>query len=132
MNDREGLKRAVLDRKVKAQKLAEIVKRGEAAGALGEVAMSNDEYPKYLELAYKEDKFPKPKNLIGLNKSLPVAEMEQLMLTHIEAGTEEMKELAWIVGKGGIASERVFVLAPKVEPEADGKKLGSRVEFSLK
>lgn len=141
VNDREGLKRAVLDRKVKAQKLAEIVKRGEAAGALGEVAMSNDEYPKYLELAYKEDKFPKPKNLIGLNKSLPVAEMEQLMLTHIEAGTEEMKELAqrraqaahaWIVGKGGIASERVFVLAPKVEPEADGKKLGSRVEFSLK
>ena len=63
------------------------------------------------------------------------------MLTHIEAGKEEMKELAerraraaqeWIVQQGGIAAERVFVMTPKVEAEADGKKVGGRVEFALK
>jgi uncharacterized protein involved in outer membrane biogenesis len=140
-NDREGLKRAVLDRKVKAQKLAESVKRGDAVSSLQEVIIAPDEYQKYLALAYKEEKFPKPKNLIGFTKSLPVAEMEQLMLTHIEAGKKEMQELAevrarvaqeWIVQKGGIATERVFVLTPKIEAEADGKKVGSRVEFSLR
>ncbi len=141
VNDREGLKRAVLDRKVRAQKSAESVKRGEAVGALREVNISADEYPKYLELAYQEEKFPKPKNLIGFSKSLPVAEMEQLMLTNIDAGKAEMQELAelraqaardWLVEKGAIATDRIFVLAPKIEAEADGKKVASRVEFSLK
>ena len=141
INDREGLKRAVLDRRVRAQKSAESVKRGEAVGALREVNISAEEYPKYLELAYKEATFPKPKNLIGFTKSLPVAEMEQLMLANIDAGKAEMQELAerraqaardWLVDKGTIATERIFVLAPKTEAEADGKKVGSRVEFSLK
>lgn len=140
-NDREGLKRAVLERRVRAQKLAEGAKRGEAGGSLREVRVTSEEYPKYLERAYKEEKFPKPKNLIGLNKSLPVPEMEQLMLANIQAGENEMTDLAnrraqaartWLVEQGGIPAERVFVLAPKVETEADGKKVGSRAEFSLK
>jgi outer membrane protein OmpA-like peptidoglycan-associated protein len=63
------------------------------------------------------------------------------MLTHIDAGKDEMQSLAerraqaarnWLVEKGTIAAERIFVLAPKIEAEADGKKIGSRVEFSLK
>ena len=53
-----------------------------------------DEYAKYLTLAYKEAKFAKPKNLVGLTKSLPVPEMEQLMLANINAGDNEMRELA--------------------------------------
>ena len=38
------------------------------------------EYAKYLKLAYKEEKFPKPRNVIGMAKDLPVPEMEKLML----------------------------------------------------
>lgn len=140
-NDREGLKRAVLERKVKAAKLAEGVKAGEAGGSLRDIELSAEEYPKYLALAYKDEKFPKPKNLVGLTKSLPVPEMEQLMLTNIAAGEDEMRQLAdrrarvardWLHHTGGIAGERLFVLAPKVEAEAEGKKVSSRVEFSLK
>lgn len=140
-NDREGLKRAVLERRVRAQKLAEGAKRGEAGGSLRDIQVTPEEYPKYLERAYKDEKFPKPKNLIGLTKSLPVPEMEQLMLANIPAGGNEMTDLAnrraqaarnWLIEQGGIPAERVFVLAPKVETEADGKKVGSRVEFSLK
>ncbi|HMM54503.1 MAG TPA: DUF748 domain-containing protein [Candidatus Desulfobacillus sp.] len=140
-SDREGLKRAILERRVRAQKLAETAKKGEAGGSLAEARVTDEEYPKYLERAYKEEKFPKPKNLIGFTKSLPVPEMEQLMLANIAAGDDEMRQLAtrraeavksWLVERGGIDAARIFVLASKIESEADGKKLGSRAEFFLR
>ncbi|MBK9521747.1 MAG: DUF748 domain-containing protein [Rhodocyclaceae bacterium] len=140
-SDKEGLKRAVLERRVKTQKLAEITKRGDAGGSLADIQISDAEYPKYLTLAYENESFPKPKNMIGLNKTLPVPEMEQLMLANIDAGPNEMRELAerralaaqdWLVKSGGIPAARVYVLAPKVEPVTDVKKTGNRADFSLK
>ncbi len=126
-HDPEALKRMILERTVKAQKLSESVKKGETVASLDDVELKPDEYEKYLTVIYKDSKFAKPKNMIGLSKSLPVPEMEQLMLANIDAGDSEMRELAelraeaardWLVGQGGVPSERVFVLAPKVEPEA--------------
>lgn len=142
-NDREGLKRAVLDRKVKVQKLSESAKKGEAGGSLDNVVLKPEEYSRYLTLAYNEEKFAKPKNVIGLTKSLPVPEMEQLMLANINAGDDEMLQLAerraraaynWLIELGSIPGDRVFVLEPKVEVEAvaKSKKSGSRAEFSLR
>ncbi len=141
VNDREGLKRAVMERRVKSQKLAELAKQGQAGGTLSEVTISPAEYPKYLELAYKAEKFEgKPRNLIGMTKSLPVPDMEQLMLANLPAGENEMRSLAErranaaresLVAKG-VPTERVFVLQPKVETQTDGKKLAGRVEFSLR
>ncbi|TFH08866.1 MAG: DUF748 domain-containing protein, partial [Nitrosomonadales bacterium] len=138
-NDRDGLKRAILERKVKAQKLSEGVKKGKAGGSLQETSIEPKEYEKFLELAYKEEKFDKPKNAIGLTKDLPAPEMEQLMLANINAGDDELRQLAeqrgkaardWLVEKGSISSDRVFVSEPEMESEADGKKLGSKVKFS--
>jgi hypothetical protein len=140
-HDPEALKHRMLERKVKVQKLAEQVKKGQATGDIDEVELTPDEYPKYLTLAYKEAKFAKPKNLVGLTKSLPVPEMEQLLLANINADDNEMRELAeqragaalnWLVEHGGIPSERIFVLEPKVEVEPDAKKFGGKVEFSLR
>lgn len=140
-HDPEALKRTMLERKVKAQKVSENVKKGEAGGSLEDVELKPEEYAKYLTLAYKEEKFVKPKNVVGLTKSLPVPEMEQLMLANISAGDSEMRELAesramaardWLVEQGGVPGDRVFVLDSKIEAEAGGKKSGSRVEFSLR
>lgn len=140
-HDPEALKHRMLERKVKVQKLAEQVKKGQETGDIDEVELMPDEYPKYLTLAYKEAKFAKPKNLVGLTKSLPVPEMEQLLLANINADDNEMRELAeqraaaalnWLVEHGGIPSERIFILEPKVEVEPDAKKSGSKVEFSLR
>ena len=142
-NDREGLKRAVLDRKIKAQKLSESAKKGEAGGSLDDVELNPEEYGRYLTLAYNEEKFAKPKNVIGFTKSLPVPEMEQLMLANINAGDDEMLQLAerrakaaynWLIEQGSIPSDRVFVIEPKIEAEAgaNSKKSGSRAEFSLR
>lgn len=140
-HDPEALKRTILERKVKAQKLSENVKKGEASDSLEEIELKSEEYAKYLTLAYKEEKFAKPKNVVGLTKSLPVPEMEQLMLANINAGDSEMRDLAerravaartWLVEQGAVPGDRVFVLEPKIGAEADSKKSGSRVEFSLR
>ena len=140
-NDREGLKRAVLERRVKSQKLAEMAKKGESGGSIRDVEISPAEYPKYLELAYKAEKFDgKPRNLIGMIKTLPVPDMEQLMLANLPAGDDEMRSLAerrartardWLAGKG-VPPERMFVLQPRLEQQTDSKKLAGRVEFSLR
>ncbi len=140
-NDPDGLKRAMLDRKVKAQKLSEGAEKGESGGSLQDVSIEPEEYEEFLELAYEEEKFDKPKNAIGLTKSLPVPEMEQLMLANINAGDDELRQLAgqrgkaardWLVEKGGISSDRVFVSEPEIESEVDGKKLGSKAKFTIK
>jgi uncharacterized protein involved in outer membrane biogenesis len=141
LNDPEALKQTLLERRVKALKMSEKIKKGEATGSLDEIELGPEEYAKYLTLAYKEAKFEKPKNVIGLTKSLPIPEMEQLMLANTDAGENELRELAalraavvrdWLIDRGGVAGDRVFVLAPKVEVEADGEKTGSRAEFSLR
>lgn len=140
-NDHDGLKRAILERKVRAQKLSEGVEKGEAGGSLQDVNLEPEEYEKFLELAYEEEKFDKPKNMIGFTKDLPVLEMEQLMLANIKAGDDELRKLAlqrakaardWLVEKGSISIERVFILEPRIESEVDGEKLGSRAKFFIK
>jgi Domain of Unknown Function (DUF748) len=140
-NDPDGLKRAMLDRKVKVQKLSEGAEKGESIGSLQDVSIEPEEYEEFLKLAYKKEKFDKPKNAIGFTKNLPVPEMEQLMLANINAGDDELRQLAeqrgkaardWLVEKGGISNDRVFVSEPEIESDADGKKLGSKAKFTIK
>ncbi len=139
--DREGLKQYLLLRKVKAQKLNEVTKKGSPAVPVDDIVVAPEEYERYLTLAYRAEPFPKPRNLIGMVKSLPVAEMEKLMLTHIQAGDEELRDLASrrahavkdaILRSGTVDAERVFIVEPKgLTPEKKGKLRDSRVEFTI-
>lgn len=138
--DYEGLKQAMLQSKVKAQKIAEETKKGIASGALANITLTPKEYSKYLEIAYKKESFEKPKNAVGLTKSIPDAEMEQLMLTHSAITDSDLQALAenrataarnWLIENGGIPSERIFVVGVH-ENEDSGKKIGSKAEFLLK
>ena len=81
------------------------------------------EYPKYLEMAWRAAKFDKPRNAIGLVKSQPPAEMERMMLAHIEASDAELTALAneraqhvkdWLVETGKVPGERMFIVSPKL------------------
>jgi uncharacterized protein involved in outer membrane biogenesis len=137
--DSEGLKQARLERKVRAQKIAERTRAGVASG--DDTKVSAEEYPALLKRAYDEEKFPKPRNLIGMAKSLPVAEMEKLMLSHIVIADNDMQMLAnrraqaardWLVEQGKVDAARVFLVAPKVQVGAKGDAAGLRAEFSLK
>lgn len=142
VNDREGLKQAMLERKVKAQKLADLIKQGVSAGSVDDVTLAAAEYPALLKRAYQQEKFPKPRNMLGLTKNLPVAEMEKLMLTHIIPSDEDLRDLAnrramavknWLLSNGQIAPDRIFLVAPKLAAEEkNGKGRASRVDFSLR
>lgn len=93
-NDHDALKKALLERMIKTQKISESVKKSQAVGPVDEIALNEEEYERYLTMVYKETDFEKPKNFIGLTKSLPVAEMEQLILTHTQIGDNELHALA--------------------------------------
>ncbi|MBL8501162.1 MAG: DUF748 domain-containing protein, partial [Nitrosomonas sp.] len=138
--DHEGLKLAMLQNKVKAQKLAEDTKKGIASGAITDIKLTPQEYNKYLEIVYKKESFDKPKNAIGLAKSLPSAEMEQLILNHLTVTDSDLQALAenrataarnWLVENGEISSERIFVVGIHETGESAQTK-GSKAEFSLK
>jgi uncharacterized protein involved in outer membrane biogenesis len=139
--DREGLKQYLLERKVKAQKLNDLVKKGASASPVDDIIVAPDEYEKYLTLAYRAEKFPKPRNFIGMLKSLPVPEMEKLILTHTEVGEEELRTLASqranaakeaILQAGKVDPERLFIIEPKtLAPEKKENLKSSRVEFKI-
>jgi hypothetical protein len=138
--DREGLKRAAVENQVKAQKVKETGKG--ATASLDDIKVEPGEYPKYLTAAYKDASFPKPRNAIGIARDLPVPEMEQLMLANVQATEEDLRQLAnrraqaakdWLVAKGGVPAERVFLVAPKVGTDGiKDKGKTERVDFSLK
>lgn len=143
--DRDGLRQVVLERKVKAVKF-ESLKQGEGVAGPDEVSIDPAEYPGLLKQAYGREKFPKPRNIIGLAKDLPVPEMEKLMLTHAMVSDDDLRQLAIrrartvadaIARDGRVGAERVFVLEPRLKGEAGEKgpaekAKASRVDFSLK
>lgn len=140
--DREGLKRYLIERKVKTQKLKDLMKKSTADIDVDDVKVEPGEHEKYLRLAYKAEKFPKPRNMIGLQKSLPVEEMEKLMLTNTTIKEEDLHALARrrsarvmqaLASHGQVEAGRLFIVDPgSLAPEKNGKLKNSRVEFKLK
>lgn len=136
--DKEGVKRVAIERAMKAEKLKDLKKQGEGK-SLDEIEIAPEEKLTYLTRAYKEAKFPKPRNMVGMQKDLPAEEMEKLMLANFPATADDVRDLAvrraeavqnWLIEQGKVAPERVFLLPPKIE--ADDKGKASRADFSLK
>ncbi len=140
--DLEGLGRVLFERKVKAQKLAELAKKGEAPGSVDDVVVTEAEWPEYLRRAYKKEKFPKPRTALGFAKDLPAPEMEKLMLANVPVTDGDLRQLAlgrasavkgYLTGPAQVDAARVFVLEPGDKPAAPKDKArASRVDFSLK
>lgn len=141
--DRDGLKRATLDRAMRAQKQKALVAEGESAPPLDVLKIDAAEYPKYLAAVYRDTKLPdKPRNVLGMAKDIPPAEMEALLLASYGVDEDALRTLAnrraqsvkeWFVDRGGLPSERFFILAPKLS--ADGitdKGAATRVDFAIR
>jgi len=143
-SDLDGLKRVEIERKVKAQKLKELARKGQAPKSLDEVQVDKSEYPQYLKAAYGDESFPKPRNVIGLAKDLPVPEMEKLMMQYAKIGEEDLRQLAnrraqivrdALLAGDQIASDRLFIVAAKPLTAEERDKLKgrpNRVDFSMK
>jgi uncharacterized protein involved in outer membrane biogenesis len=140
--DREGLKQNGLLRKIKSRKIRAMVKTSGETPSLDAVTITREEYPEYLKQAYKEEKFPKPRNIIGMAKDLTVPEMEKLILTNLTVTDDDLKALAgerarlvrdYLLQSMQIEPERIFIVETNTleEEKKEGAKV-SRAEFSLK
>jgi hypothetical protein len=140
--DKDGLKKSEFNRKVKAQKLKDMLRKGEAAVPVDQIQLQPQEYEKYLTKAYDAEEFPKPRNAIGLQKSLPPPEMEKLMITNIIVNDSDLRQLAsrradnvkeLILKSGEVTPGRVFIIEPpSLSPQKKEKAKDSRVDFKLK
>jgi len=139
--DGEGLRQAWVDARIRAAKAADVAPRGKKPNPAG-VEVSGAERPKYLEAVYDDtDLKDKPRNFIGMAKSVPAAQMEAMLRAAAPVGEEQLRQLAdaraqavyeKLQAQEGLA-DRVFIVAPQLD--ADGIKdegQPSRVDFSLK
>ncbi len=143
--DREGLKRAAIDSRVRALKREDLIKRRHEGAGQETIDVDASEYPALLERAYRAESFPKPRNLVGMIKTLPVGEMEKLMLANMQIGEDDLRALGdlrakavrdWLVNHQ-VPAERLFLLPSRPvavgeSPETEKKPYGSRADFALK
>ncbi len=136
--DRQGLREAILDDAIKRQKAED--QHETALVAIEQVEVTPDEYNKYLRRVYKTADFAKPRDLIGLIKSLPPDEMKKLLLASIEVSDKDLLHLAearaaavYQALSASVAASRLLVAAPKLNAEGiitEGPT--TRADFSLR
>jgi hypothetical protein len=139
--DREGLKRASVDHRIRLQKFNDLVSRGEAPTSADAVEVPAAEYEALLTRVYRAADVAKPRNAIGLPKDLPREEMEALLLSSSNVSDEDLRLLAEhraqavkasLVDSEHVPHERVFLVEPRLD--ADGVKdkgKATRVDFAL-
>jgi hypothetical protein len=139
--DREALKRAAVDRQIRAQKFNDLVKSGEPPASVDAVEVSEAEYEPLLTRAYKAADFSKPRNAIGFAKDLPRAEMEALLFANATITDEDLRALAdrraqvvraSLTDGEHVPAERVFLTAPRLDAAGlKDKGKPTRVDFAL-
>jgi len=139
--DKYALKKAELDRRIKAQKMKETMSKDNQQIAVENVVLTEQEYDKYLKQVYRSADFSKPRNILGMQKTLPPAEMEKLMLANIDVTDSDLRQLAArraqnvkeLMLQSDIAADRIFIVESKsLTPEKKEKVKNSRADFKLK
>jgi hypothetical protein len=138
--DLDALKRVAIERKVRALKTRDL-QAGEGVEPGVAVVVGKEEYPALLARVFQDEKFDKPRNALGLPKTLTQAEMETLLLANIKVGNEDLLGLArrrsqaakdWLVNTGQVPVERIYLVAAQgADGSGDGAP-GSRADFALR
>ena len=149
--DEPGLRQQALNRKLAGLQRAADRRTGRTEDAdqreantanVAEAGSSAADHARDLEKIYESAQFDKPRNVIGFARSLPAADMEQLILAHTKVTPDDLRALAdqraqatrnYLKNTGKIALQRIFLIAPQLS--ADGindKGATSRVDFALR
>ncbi|MGF6382805.1 hypothetical protein OKW31_005783 [Paraburkholderia atlantica] len=137
--DEPALRTRYVDQMVKRQKIKDAVGNGESVDP-STITVDQEDYDKYLTQAYKSSDFKKPRNFIGMTKTLPDDDMKGALAANAPIDEASLRQLAqqraqsvqqYLEGK--IDSSRVFIVAPKMNAD-DIKDKGAttRVDFGLK
>ncbi|QZA81994.1 DUF748 domain-containing protein [Deefgea piscis] len=143
-SDTAGLRMQDLNKKMLKIKAAQLGEKSESIDSDTDLVISSTERDALLTQVYKNEKFDKPTNVLGLNKSLPAAEMEKLILAHTLISNEQLQALAMrraqqvktALQAAGVDNARLFIAQAKInvtqsDLAADQGSL-SRVQFKLK
>ena len=132
--DKPGLREAKVDDLVTARMID-----SEGASDTASDQIPPDLYNKYLKKVYKAAKFEKPRDMIGLDKSLPPDEMKKLLVANMEVSDGDLKNLADARAQAvrqylstKIDPARLFTAAPKLDASGiDDKGKTTRAELAL-
>jgi hypothetical protein len=139
-SERAAIQQAALDARVAAEQRREALRVGAAASApLPPLNAAQREA--IVKRLYGDTKLPdKPRNVIGLAKDIPLAEMETLLRRATVVSADSARELALqrglavrdaLVAKG-LPSERLFLAAPKLRASGEDDAAWSpRVQLAL-
>ena len=141
--DADGVRRGKYEAKLRAAKLRQLTRGGGESVDPGKVTISDQERPVLIGAVYSDEKITdKPRNLIGISKTVPATEMEQLILKNLTVSADDLRALATdraaavrnhLESNGKVSRDRLFLVEPKLT--ADGiqdKGAPTRVDFSLK
>ncbi len=137
--DTPALRDAYVDGLVRQEKVKDVVGHGESVDT-STVTVDPKEYDTYLAKAYKDADFKKPRNFIGIAKTLPAADMKTALAEHAPIDDASLRTLAQQRAQsvqqyfdGKIDTSRVFVVAPKLDAkDIKDKGATTRVDFGLK
>jgi hypothetical protein len=141
--DADGVRRAKYEAKLRAAKVRQLTRSGGDSVDPATVAIAAQERPALIAAVYADEKIPdKPRNVVGLAKTLPAPEMEQLLLRNLTATPDDLRALAnarasavrnQLENNGKVPRDRLFLVEPKLTAEGiRDKGAASRVDFSLK
>ncbi len=139
--DPEAWRHAELERRLQRLKFDQLPRaRRTELGDPAQVTIEAQEYPRYLQQAYRAADFPKPRNVFGLTKRLPDEEAEKLLLANMTAGEAEMEQLAreravavrdYLVEEAGMPPERVFLNMQQIDLPPEKGEPAQRVSFGV-
>nr|WP_239308892.1 DUF748 domain-containing protein [Rhodanobacter sp. FDAARGOS 1247] len=141
--DEAGLRKVTVDDQIRREKLAkesgDKIAADASAATLAEVTVTPDEHERYLRRAYRHADFEKPKNVLGLSKSLEPEEMRSLLETHVNTDAAAMRALAerraaavqeWLHGK--LDDKRIAIKPPRLDASGiNDKGKSTRADFGL-
>jgi hypothetical protein len=126
-SEREAIQRAALDARIRAEQRRDALRAGAASDA-PLPALTPPQREALLKRVYDDTKLPdKPRNVIGLAKTIPAPEMEALLMQATVVSTDSARELALQRGLAvrdaliakGLPSERLFLAAPKLRASGE-------------
>jgi hypothetical protein len=123
---------AIRQERLRGLLLAEKRRRAGGDGAAADAVRSytDEEMPVLLRAAYRRADFPKPKNLIGMTKDIPVPDMQALLLANMVVDQDAVRDLALQRGvvtrdyllTQQVPAERLFLSAIKTDLPKDEAK----------
>jgi outer membrane protein OmpA-like peptidoglycan-associated protein len=141
--DDEGYRNELLLEKMRAEKFRDMMKekKNKPGDSPETIQVAPGEHSGYLKAVYVKEEFPKPRNIFGMIRALPDAEMKKLILANTVVSEEQLRSLAearaagvrsFLVKQGKIASTRVFQKSGDIYRAQEKRgEPGSRVEFEV-